>query len=399
MPDKKADYFITDRLISRLFSQRRIVLPAISFLILGIILLLSYLFISNERDAIIKKTEEMCISTAKGLSSAAIESIIQNKKGLINDYIIDLKGFSIEGLDKTYVIEYERVRGKENRKNYRGVIIGSLDYRDLGKPVPENDIKQYLAVKDLKLYILKRENKNYYVYYYPINWKVSLKGKLFTYPLGMIIIEFLESKILKTFYSAMTVTLSISTIGFLVTLFLVGMSLILNLKLEETLEKVRLLSVTDELTRIYNRKKFNEVFNDEIGKCKRYRKPLSLIMFDVDHFKKINDSCGHEAGDIVLSGVVSTIKPMVRETDLFARWGGEEFMILTPDTGKRGATEFAERIRKRISGTNFEKIGYLTCSFGVSSYEENESGDDLLRRVDGALYEAKQSGRNRVVTA
>lgn len=383
--------------ISRLFTLRRIVLPAISILILGIILLLSYLFILNERDAIIKKTEEMCVSTAAGLSSAAVEAIIQNKRGLVNDYISDLKTFSIEGLDKTYVIEYVRNKGKD-RINYSGTIIGSLDYRDLGKHLSESDIRKYLAVRELKLNVMKINGRNYYVYYYPVVWKVPVKGKVVSYPLGMIVIEFLETKILKTFYSAMTVTLSISIMGFLLTLFLVGMYMILTLKLERTLEKVRLLSVTDELTRIYNRKKFNEVFYDEIGKFKRYGRPLSLIMFDIDHFKKVNDTYGHETGDSILSGVVSVIKPMVRQTDLFARWGGEEFMILTPDTGKAGASEFAERIRVRISGKNFAKVGNLTCSFGVSTFESAETGDDLLRRVDQALYEAKENGRNRVIT-
>ncbi len=394
MKTKKNKFFDTDKFVSVLFSLRHIVLPVISFLILGIILLLSYLFISNERDAIIKKTEEMCISTAKGLSSAAIEAITQERTVLINDYISDLKGFAIDGLDKTYVIEYERVKGKDSRINYKGVIIGSLDYRDVGKPVTDNEIKNFLSVKELKLNVLKRNGRNYYVYYYPIVWKV----KSSSYVLGMIMIEFLESKILKTFYSAMTVTLSISITGFLVTLFLVGMNMVLTRRLENTLEKVRLLSVTDELTKIYNRKKFNEVFNDEIGKFKRYGRPLSLIMFDIDHFKKINDTYGHNTGDVILANVVSTIKPMIRETDLFARWGGEEFMILTPDTGKSGASEFAERIRIKICGKIFDKIGSLTCSFGVSTLTGTETGDDLLRRVDGALYEAKDNGRNRVVT-
>src|SRR5208283_640024 len=169
-------------------------------------------------------------------------------------------------------------------------------------------------------------------------------------------------------------------------------------RLEDTLEKVRLLSITDELTKIYNRKKFNEVFQEEIAKLKRYSRPLSLIMFDIDHFKNINDTYGHDAGDSALMEVVNIVKPMIREADLFARWGGEEFMILTPDTEKEGASEFAERIRKKINDKKLRKIGELTCSFGVSSHDGGETGDSLLKRVDKALYDAKESGRNKVVT-
>ncbi len=383
-------------LITRLFGLRHIVLPIISILILGIIMLLSYLFISTERDAIIRKTEEMCISTAKGLAGAAVESIVQERRGIVLDYIQDLKSFSIQGLANTYVIEYEGGRVNGSHVIYRGSIIGSLDIRDIGKTITGQELADFMKVRELKLSVRRINGKTYYVYYYPIIWKVVKNGKTSSFTLGMIMIEFLEKELLKTFYSAMTVTIGISLTAFLITMALVGMNMILTGRLDETLEKVRQLSVTDELTKIFNRKKFDEVLHEQTVKFKRYSRPLSLIMFDIDHFKNINDTYGHDAGDDILKEVVSTVKPLIREADLFARWGGEEFMILTPDTGKSGACEFAERIRVKISGKDFTKVSSLTCSFGVSTFLHTDTLDDFLKRVDTALYNAKKGGRNRV---
>lgn len=158
-------------------------------------------------------------------------------------------------------------------------------------------------------------------------------------------------------------------------------------------------SITDPLTNIYNRRFFMQMLEQEIERVKRNKKPFSLIMFDLDHFKNVNDRFGHAAGDTVLRSVADTVKKRIRKTDYFARWGGEEFIILLPETSLNNAAELAEELRKKISETELDGIGKVTASFGVTEYRNTDTMDTLLLRVDGALYEAKGSGRNCVKIA
>lgn len=158
-------------------------------------------------------------------------------------------------------------------------------------------------------------------------------------------------------------------------------------------------STKDPLTNTYNRLKFNESLISQIELAKRYENTFSLIMFDIDHFKKLNDENGHIFGDKVLIEISNLVKACVREVDIFARWGGEEFVILLPQTNCTEASALAERLRKVICKESLKKNIALTCSFGVTSF--SSSGDDehsLMDRVDMALYRAKKSGRNVVVT-
>jgi len=154
----------------------------------------------------------------------------------------------------------------------------------------------------------------------------------------------------------------------------------------------------DELTKIYNRAKFNEVLLKEVINTKISGDGLSLIFFDVDHFKKFNDTYGHQVGDNVLSGLASLIKNSLRDSDFFARWGGEEFVILLPGVKLKSAKAIAEHKRKIIQDYTFDDNLKVTCSFGVVSMLESDDKDSLLKRADEALYKAKDSGRNCVVS-
>lgn len=158
-------------------------------------------------------------------------------------------------------------------------------------------------------------------------------------------------------------------------------------------------SITDPLTNIYNRRFFIQMLKQEIERVKRNKKPFSLIMFDLDHFKKVNDHFGHAAGDMVLKSVADIARKRVRMADYFARWGGEEFIILLPDASLNNAIDLAEDLRKRISETELDKIGKITASFGVTEYRNTDTADTVLLRVDRALYKAKGSGRNCVKSA
>ena len=168
-----------------------------------------------------------------------------------------------------------------------------------------------------------------------------------------------------------------------------------RIEMEKNLEK---LATTDKLTGIYNRHKFDEIFKAEIGRALRYKTPLALIMFDIDHFKDVNDNYGHNVGDKVLQAITDIVKSNIRDTDIFARWGGEEFVILSPQTQRESAVALAQKLRKAIESFLFVQKLTLTCSFGMAFYKENESRDNFIKTADDALYQAKKQGRNRVVT-
>lgn len=154
----------------------------------------------------------------------------------------------------------------------------------------------------------------------------------------------------------------------------------------------------DQLTGLFNRQKFNDIFKKEIKREIRYQNNLSLILFDIDDFKKFNDDFGHQVGDEVLKVIAKLSLENIREHDCLARWGGEEFLVLLPQTDKEGAIKVAEKIRKALESYEDEKIPRtITASFGVCKFEENDTETTLLKKVDEALYKAKEEGKNRVV--
>ncbi len=167
-------------------------------------------------------------------------------------------------------------------------------------------------------------------------------------------------------------------------------------RMKELEEQLKELSVTDQLTQIHNRVRFNESLEEEVRISRRYKTDLSLIMFDIDHFKRVNDTHGHDIGDKVLVTIVELVRHSLRETDIFARWGGEEFMILLPHTKQEKAAILAERIRHTIESAAFEIVQCVTCSFGVTQFHEDDTTETFVKRVDAQMYNAKASGRNQV---
>jgi len=160
--------------------------------------------------------------------------------------------------------------------------------------------------------------------------------------------------------------------------------------------KFERLATIDELTQVFNRTKFQEVIKIELERAKRYNHPLSMLMFDIDHFKAINDTYGHSVGDYVLQTLAQIAKENLREIDYLVRWGGEEFIIIAPETDLGRAKALAERIRTAIENYRFDQAGKITISFGVTEFKENDIEDSFIRRADDAMYRAKEKGRNRV---
>jgi len=175
-----------------------------------------------------------------------------------------------------------------------------------------------------------------------------------------------------------------------------------NKQLERLLDKLEKMAITDPLTGLYNRRKFHDVLSGEFERTERYLTPCSLVLLDVDHFKKVNDSFGHLAGDAVLKELADILRSSVREVDTAARFGGEEFVLVLPNTTKEDAVFTAERIRERIGKHLFPEVYQtVTVSIGVSGIPDRElaSEDALIRCADFALYRAKEKGRNRTHVA
>lgn len=169
--------------------------------------------------------------------------------------------------------------------------------------------------------------------------------------------------------------------------------------LKESQRKLERLATIDDMTGLYNRRHFRSLTKKEIAGSQRYKKTLSLLMIDLDHFKSVNDTHGHEAGDKVLVAIADSVRHVIREADIVGRIGGEEFAVLLPSTTMKGALSLAKRMRREAEETRIpiqQKEISITVSIGVACLSPEDSIDDLLKKADQALYLAKDRGRNRV---
>ncbi len=184
---------------------------------------------------------------------------------------------------------------------------------------------------------------------------------------------------------------------FLILELFFGLALIFIIK-KYVYDNLENFAAYDNLTKAHSRRYFIEYLSNEISRTERKNTPFCLIMFDVDHFKNINDTYGHSTGDEVLKTLISIVQKDLRKSDVLSRIGGEEFTILLPETKIKEAVYTAERARKAVENYIFKDIGKVTVSFGVTAYQEGDIIDDMLKRSDTALYLAKNGGRNRVET-
>lgn len=172
-----------------------------------------------------------------------------------------------------------------------------------------------------------------------------------------------------------------------------------NAALRTTLAAAELLAARDQLTGLCNRRNFDQRLEAAIARAARHGDEFSLLMIDLDHFKNVNDYYGHATGDDVLRRFGEVLRERLRQNDVAARWGGEEFVVLADGAHLDNARLLAEQIREAVAQTPFPPVPRVTVSIGIAEYQEGETGDDLLRRADKALYGAKRNGRNRVIAA
>ncbi len=168
---------------------------------------------------------------------------------------------------------------------------------------------------------------------------------------------------------------------------------------KEMTDELKRLATTDNLTGAYNRRLFRETIWHEINRAVRYGEALTLVAFDIDHFKAVNDTFGHIRGDEVLKKIAEIVRDNIRTTDIFARTGGEEFALIAPSTDPASASEIAERLRETINSHFFDSIGTVTVSFGVAGFKKGDNINAFIDRAEKALYNAKELGRNRVEIA
>ncbi len=172
--------------------------------------------------------------------------------------------------------------------------------------------------------------------------------------------------------------------------------------LEKELSEAKKVSREDALTKLYNKRALDEFLDIREGEFKRYEKPYSVVFFDIDHFKQVNDTYGHEAGDIVLKGFAKVFKEIARNVDIIGRYGGEEFLAILSETDRNGAMAFAEKVRKKLEISRFVYQGnkiQVTMSGGIAFREEYPSLNLMMKKADERLYKAKHSGRNQIVSS
>ncbi|HHF7380215.1 TPA: GGDEF domain-containing protein [Legionella anisa] len=169
-----------------------------------------------------------------------------------------------------------------------------------------------------------------------------------------------------------------------------------NKALEIEKQAFKNLSFTDQLTGLYNRYKVRDLFEFEQEQMIRYNTELSVILMDLDFFKSVNDHYGHNAGDAVLKEIALILQLVVRRSDIVARWGGEEFIIVTPKTTLEQSLNLAEKLRQQVQNTSFSNVGHITASFGIASFKKTDTLETMIQRADQALYRAKELGRDNV---
>ncbi|POZ61068.1 GGDEF domain-containing protein [Chromobacterium alticapitis] len=163
------------------------------------------------------------------------------------------------------------------------------------------------------------------------------------------------------------------------------------------LKALRRQAERDDVTGLANRRRANSALQKETERSFRSRRPFSVLMIDLDHFKRINDTHGHQVGDRVLQRFAKVLHQRARQLDTVARWGGEEFIVICPETGQIGALQLAADIRRLLQETSFAPVAAVTASIGAATLQEDDTPDSLVHRADMRLYAAKQGGRDRVV--
>ena len=330
------------------------------------------------------------VTKNRNLFYTDVADIVGKKVGMVKEYeFIDMLRKKYPSLDLVEVDNIEKGLQRVESGNLFGIIdsIGTLGYaiqegRFSALRVSGKFKEEWL----LSVAVRKRENILLSIFEKAL-LKITNKQKKEAYN-KWVTVQYNEHVDYTLFFQAS---------GVLVLLFL--FLFYRNYELKKYNEQLEILSTTDRLTGISNRLKLDDTLEHEKNLFDRFYDPLSIILFDIDDFKKINDNHGHKIGDKVLQNIAKVIQKNKRKMDVFGRWGGEEFLIICHGTNLDGALELAEKFRKKIDSFEFIHKESLSASFGVAEFKKGETIEQFFIRTDKALYEAKKSGKNRVETA
>lgn len=198
--------------------------------------------------------------------------------------------------------------------------------------------------------------------------------------------------------SILLIELYLSGLFYIIILYFVSRQREHYISYQVLAEIMSTLAMTDSLTQVDNRRRLEKYIQEEVNRAARHKLPLTVMMFDIDNFKKINDRFGHASGDLVLVKIARLIRDSLRSSDHFGRWGGDEFLCIATNTNEATAVQLAERLRGIIEQAQILDHSQVTCSFGVTRYHRNDTLDTLMRRADLGLFQAKKNGCNQVVT-
>jgi diguanylate cyclase (GGDEF)-like protein/PAS domain S-box-containing protein len=242
--------------------------------------------------------------------------------------------------------------------------------RQIDQTVPENKLKEYDALRNATMSGMSFSNMD--------TMRMKKDGEQFPVSLSVAPLRGQENEVIGRLHIITDIT-----------------------ERKKLQEELRQQATTDELTKVSNRRRFIELANNEMKRAIRHKRPPAVALIDIDHFKQINDTHGHATGDLALIAFTKTCQRHIREIDVFARFGGDEFVLLFPETNQEQAYEIVERIRLALTTKPVDLDGKqvtITLSCGIASLgDEQSSFDALLNRADQALYRAKEAGRNRVV--
>jgi len=327
-------------------------------------------------------------SVELGLSFGAVTELLKKNFGGLKAFIIKrnlIEEIVFEAEQKNYRNSSLLDDYSYDKEIYNNLISTADDLsleimREIIRLNEEKIVRQTASEKSF--IISAKVNSNYYTGSF-----VSVRG-IDNLHKGYLI-SYQENDSLKFINSKFFDTIIISIIFLIITIILLTLIFSNN-------NRLRFLAHNDQLTEISNRHHLNIILEKEYERKQRYNSTFSLIIFDIDHFKKINDNYGHYAGDKILKEMSSLIQNNIRENDYFGRWGGEEFVIIAAEIKLESAYKLAEKLRKAVENYNFIEKANITASFGVAEIDSAENIDDLIKRADDALYRAKRNGRNRV---